>query len=525
VSNRPPGSLDNFGAAVAAPGTNLTERVVARWMERRVCDAFAPDLCRTMVTSRAHAIDQARANRTRDVLSRVDQAVYALSPQKGRKALLLMSEGFLNDPDLDVARVVAGRCREANIAVYFVDVRGLLASLEEMNAQGGNTPNGAELGQMRQEYVEYQAAGSVVLAEDTGGAVLRDTNDLGAAAVRIAEESRVYYLLGIAAPPGKGPRDWRSLKVTASRPGLKVRARRGYTLRSAAEAAHDERERVKRTTSGREPVPLEVRRALASAAEFDEIPLRTMAFTFGPRPGGRVRTIVALEADLSRIANLGGDQRPATALSLSVVVADRDTGEVKRTDEQVRVDTGEGGPALEGWLSLRREFELRPGVHQARVALRDEFLGRTGATTVRFEVPPAEGFRLSTPVLTDRAISRPGLGPRPVFLARRTFGTRGTLYGQCEVYVPGAVASPPGGGTTPAPAARVETSYELRSADGTPVRTGAPAPLAADREGRLVQTFQLALDGLTAGPYQLVLRAADRASGAAVERVEALRLD
>ncbi|MFN8095394.1 MAG: VWA domain-containing protein [Vicinamibacteria bacterium] len=515
VTTGPPGSNETFGAAVAAPGTNLMERVVGRWMERRVCDPLATEMCRAMVISRAHALDQARANRTRDVLSRVDQAVYALSPQKGRKALLLLSEGFLNDPDLDVARVVAGRCREANLAVYFIDVRGLMTGMEEMNAASGDVPNSTEMSQMRQEQVEYVAAGTVALAEDTGGAVIRDSNDLGGAAVRVADESRVYYLLGIAAPPGKGPRDWRSLKVTTTRSGLKVRARRGYTLRSAGEA--DREERAKVPEGAKEPVPVEVRRALGSGVEFDDLPVRGMAFAFGPRPGGRVRTVVALEADLSRIANLGGDERPATSVSLSVVVTDRDTGEVKRTDEHVKVDAGQGGPALEGWLSLRREFELAPGVHQARVVVRDEFLGRTGATTIRFEVPPADGFRLSTPVLTDRAVTRPGLAPKPVFLARRTFGTRGTLYGQIEVYgAPASGALPP---------AQVEATFALESADGTPVRTGPPAAVAPDEQGRLVQTFQMALDGLRPGDYRLVLKAKDEASGATVERVEPLRLD
>jgi VWFA-related protein len=515
VTTGPPGSNETFGAAIAAPGTSLMERVVARWMERRVCDPLATEMCRAMVISRAHAIDQARANRTRDVLSRVDEAVYALSPQKGRKALLLLSEGFLNDPDLDVAKLVAGRCREANLAVYFIDVRGLMTGMEEMNAAAGDVPNSTEMSQMRQEQTEYQAAGSALLAEDTGGAALRGTNDLGGAAVRVAEESRVYYLLGIGAAPGKGARDWRTLKVTTTRRGLEVRARRGYTLRSAGEADREERAKVPAGT--KEPVPVEVRRALASGVEFDDVPLRGMAFTFGPRPGGRLRTIVALEADLSRIANLGGDERPATSVSLSVVVTDRDTGEVRRTDEHVKVDAGQGGPALEGWLSLRREFELRPGVHQARVVVRDEFLGRTGATTIRFDVPPAEGFRLSTPVLTDRAVTRPGLPPQPVFLARRTFGTRGTLFGQVEVYG----ASP--GGTPPAP--QVEATFALKGRDGTAVRTGSAATIAPDPQGRLVQTFQMALDGLRAGEYRLQLTARDRATGAAVERTEALRLD
>jgi len=522
-----PVTTEQSGIAVAAPTTNLMERIVTRWLERGVCSPLALSLCRTMIAQRAEQIDRARVNRTRDVAARVDRAVFALSAHRGRKALLLLTEGFLNDPDVDITRVVAGHCREANIAVYSLDVRGLEPGFAELSAaSSAGAPNGAELSLMRQEQIEFQAAGNAALAEDTGGFALRDTNDLGGGAVRIAEESRVYYLLGIAPPPGKGPRDWRSLKVTTKRRGLTVRARKGYTLRNAAQVARADREKqaeaAARALAGgggaAEAPPLEVSRALANGLDRDEIPIRAMPFLFGPRPEGRVHALVALEADLSRIANLGGEDHPATVLSLSVAVTHRDTGEVRRTDQKVKVDSGKRGPAFQGWLTISREFDLRPGVNQARVVVRDEFLGRTGAVTLRFVVPEPEsgGLRLSTPILTDRTLSRPGEASRPVLVARRTFGTGGTLYGQYEVF--GATAGSGGG-------PRVETSYELRGRGGTVLRRGGPDLVAADREGRVIETLRLSLDGLPPGDYELGLRAADRLAGTTSERTEPLRLE
>ena len=516
----------SFGTAVAAPATSVTERVVTRWLERFYCDARALDLCRTMVARRAEQVDRARANRTRDVMARIDQAVVALSAQRGRKALLLLTEGFLNDPDLDVTRLVAGRCREANIAVYSLDVRGLLPGFDELSAaSSAGAPNAAELSLMRQEQVEFQAAGSVALAEDTGGFALRDTNDLGGGAVRIAEESRAYYLLGIVPPAGKGPRDWRSLRVSVKRPGLTVRARKGYTLRTAADVDRDERkaqaEKRRRAESGGgkdDPPPLELSRALASGIDRTEIPLRAMAFSFEPRPGGRVHALVALEADLGRIANLGGEARPVTVLSLSIAVTHRDSGEIRRVDQQVKVDAGQRGTPFEGWLTLRREFELRPGVNQARVVVRDEFLGRTGAVTARFEVPDPRGLRLSTPILTDRTLpGQPGQPSRPVLVPRRTFGSRGPLYCQYEVF--GAAPGRDGG------VPRVVASYELRRKDGVTVRQDPPSVVAADAQGRLVRLLRLPVDGLPPGDYELVLRVQDEGSGSVSERTEAFRLE
>jgi hypothetical protein len=419
-----------------------------------------------------------------------------------------------------VARVVAGRCREANIAIYFLDARGLPAAIDELSASSAaGAPNAAEMSLMRQESLEFPSAGSVALAEDTGGLALRGTNDLEGSALRVAEESRVYYLLGIAPPPGKGPRDWRRLEVRTRRPGVVVRARKGYTLRDAAEVEREERaalEALRRVRAApgekREALPVEVARALASGIDRAEVPLRAMAFVLGPRPEDRVRVVVALEADLGRIANLGGDEHPAMALALSVVATHRDTGEIRRTDEQVRVDAGRGG-RLEGWLALARELDLRPGVSQARVVLRDEFLGRTGAVTVRFEVPGGETMRLATPILSNRTVTRPGEPSRPVFLARRTFAAKGALYGQLEVFGAGG------------PGSAVDTSWELRGAEGVSVRRGASDVLPADASGRRVGLFSLALDGLLPGEYRLHLRAEDRTTGAVAERTEVLRLE
>jgi hypothetical protein len=230
-----------------------------------------------------------------------------------------------------------------------------------------------------------------------------------------------------------------------------------------------------------------------------------------------VHAVVALEADLSRIANLGGEDHPVTVLSLSIAVAHRDTGELRRSDQQVRVDSGEGGAALWGWLTLRREFDLRPGVNQARVVLRDDFLGRTGAVTARFVVPEPDGFRISTPILTDRTISRPGETPHPAFLARRVFGTSGTLYCQFEVY---------GAKTTPGEASpHVETSWELRSVGGRVVRQRSAHGPEVALEGRVVYLERLPLDGLRPGDHELRLTAYDRVSGMSVERLDPIRFE
>jgi VWFA-related protein len=519
----------------SVPGADATQRVVDRYYQRRVCNPdpvpppngppmTPPWVCRGMVQARAEAVDLRRAQRTRDVLAAVDRAVFALTGVRGRKSLLLLTEGFLNDTDLPGQQEVAGRCREANIAVYSLDVRGLIAGLP--GAQDVGAPNTAELGLMQAEHVDFEAAGSVELAEDTGGFAVRNTNDLAGGTSRVAEESRVYYLLGYTPPPGKGPRDWRKLKVDVKRPGLKARARKGYTLRTIAEivaaaegriAAKAQRKPTRGATTSTlgPPLPADVARALASAHDADAIPLRAMAYVFEERPGGTLRTVITVEVGTSALANLGGEERPRTVLSLSIAATHRDSGQLRRVDQHVEVDAG-ATRAWQGWLTLSREFELPPGVAQARVVVRDEFLGLLGAVTVRFVVPPVTGLRVSTPVLTPRLWPRKeGTPLQPVLLARRDFSPSGLLYCQFQVF---------GVSVRGGPGPQVEASVELRRGNGEVVRRGSPSLIAPSPDGRLVHLLGLPLDGLAEGDYELRLRVEDKATGQTREYTEPLWL-
>jgi VWFA-related protein len=507
-------------------GASTTQRVVDRYYRNRVCIPESPGgtplpVCRGMVIARAEQVDARRRNRSRDVLAAIDRAVFTLTGVRGRKALLLLTEGFLNDPDLALKQEVAGRCREASIAVYSLDVRGLMTGLAA--AAAISAPNTAEMGTMQAEQIDAQAAGTVSLAEDTGGFAVRNTNDLGGGAVQVAEESRVYYLLGYAPPEGKGARDWRKLKVEVARPGLRVRARKGYTLRTTAEIVAAAEARLA-SGSRSQALPADVARALASVREPDAIPLRAVAYAFEGRPAGTVRTLIAVEAGMGRVANVGGDDRPYSVLSLSIAAAHRDTGKVQRIDQ--RIDVAAAGPAAggsraaapweEGWLTLTREFELLPGVTQARIVMRDEFLGRLGALTLRFEVPAASGLRLSTPLLTNRVSAARDGGPsRPVLVAHREFAAEGRLYCQFEVF---------GASTGSGGAPRVEASYQLRRRDGGVARRGEPSLVSPTADGRLVRLLAVALDAIAPGDYELVLQVEDKSTGETRERVEPLRI-
>ena len=106
--------------------------------------------------------------------------------------------------------------------------------------------------------------------------------------------------------------------MEVNRPGTRVRARKGYTLRSPAEIAAAGAPRGseagrKRRGRGRR-VPTDVARALAAARKRGDIPLRARAYALDERPGGLVAMALAVEADARRLANLGGERPPRGAV-------------------------------------------------------------------------------------------------------------------------------------------------------------------------------------------------------------------
>jgi VWFA-related protein len=497
--------IENRSDFAAAP---IMGRVIKRWTDNRICFERDP-ACGDMVKSRARAVDAQRSQRTRATLETVRRALVSLGPVRGRKSLLLFSRGFIEDGSPQIRNLVAAS-RETNTAVFFVDARGLTTMLSDSarSASAAGQPDVTELGRMHFEEGTLGAAGAVSLADETGGFSIRNTNDLAAGAERVAAESRVFYMLGFEAPKGKKPGEWRKLRVEVKREGLKVRSRRGYTVRAEATPPA----KSVPTEEGTRTLPPAVETALDNAHELDGIPLRAVTYVLEPRGKDTTHVLIAAEFDATHLVFQGAGKSRAARVEVTAGATLRDSGKTLYSDERVEVRVPEG--ETPGWRSVAREFDLPAGVAQARLVVRDAASAAMGAVAQRFEVPAPGTLRLSTPILSDQVVrptTRDGK-PRAAVAAHRTFAPAGGLY--CEFEVFGAARDPAQG--TP----RVSSGLEVRRADGAAVRQAPPTRIAADPEGRVVRLVGMDLAGLPDGPYELVLDVRDEVGGRTIERRE-----
>ncbi len=455
------------------------------------------------IQSRAESVYAAAEARNRATLNLIARTVDSLRAARGRKALILLSKGFIYDTEIRGFKDVSRAAREANVAIYFIDARGLEASTSEFTADAIGPVDTHDIG-AAYAGIQLEAAGAVSVAEDSGGFAVQNTNDLSAGLRRIADESRHYYLLGYIPRNAKRDGRFRRIEVKVNRPGVTVRARRGYY------AADDADARAVRV--GLDP---EVQRALDAPRDLGDVPVRATALVFQEAKPGAASVLVATETDVRRFAFEPRQDRLTDVLEVAIAVTNTSTGEVSRFGQNVEMNLrSDTRDTLERtWYSLSHAFELAPGTYQARVVVRDRNSGRVGSVTHEFVVPSLGGLRLSSPILSDAVeAERVARTAKPVVVARRTFSAGSTLFCQFAVY--GAARDAASG--TP----RVSGAWTLRRADGTVVRSAPPQPLAPASDGALIRLYGISLANLEAGDYALQIDVRDELGVRAVEARE-----
>ncbi len=492
VAARVQSRLERYGTKLLQAPDQANFQNARELFQRGVVDPFVENLAlQTFVKAKT---------RMEESLQTIERAVRALGEGRSRKALLLVSEGFVDDPTRVGPRRVVEAARRVNATLYFIDPSGL-RSLDPMySAEFGPALDSRDTMSAIAD-LSREGEGAAALAERTGGFSIRDTNALEDGAVRIGRESQSYYLLGYV--PGEIPRDGRFRKIEVKvRGDHTVRARRGYFAPLPDGEAPDA------PPKGTDPV---LQKALDAPRSSDAIPLRVAAYVMDEAGFNRSRVVLAADADVSQVEFPEVEGRKEASLDTLTVIAHRDSAEALRTDQKVVIQRRAGVEAAAGpmWYSFLREFNVAPGAHQAKLVVRDPVTGKVGTVIHRFNVAPHDQFRVSTPVLTD-TLSDPGTGAAPLVLARREFPRTALLYCRFDVYGAAKAA-----GALP----RVRAGHALRQR-GLVIGRATPTLIEPTSLGALARMVQIPLRGFAPGDYELVLNVTDEVSGATQELVE-----
>ena len=178
-------------------------------------------------------------------LGAVNYVVRGLRELPGRKSILLISDGFRihsrDDPTRNyrtaqrLQRLVdeAGR---ASVVIYTMNATGL----QTLGLTAADNTSGRDLEQMQaalnsRRNTAFEAQeGLEVLAHQTGGIAIKNSNDLSGGIRRVLEDQKGYYLIGYRPDqstfnPRTGRRQFHRLSLKIKRPGkFNVRMRQGF---------------------------------------------------------------------------------------------------------------------------------------------------------------------------------------------------------------------------------------------------------------------------------------------------------
>jgi hypothetical protein len=346
------------------------------------------------------------------------------------------------------------------------------------------------------------------LAAETGGFLIRDTNDPGAAFRRMEEDMRFQYLLGYSPSNGAYDGRFRTISVKVNRPGLQVQTREGYFA-------------VKPTES--KPLKTFEAPAIAQldrAPRPSSFPLQAMGLSFPEtRQPGLVPVLVHVPGNTITYApdkaDKSGQKAQRADFTVVVRIKDEKGREVDRLSQHYLLSAPEAKleSARRGDLLFYRQAVLEPGRYVLDAVGYDGVSQKASVSTAAVEVAkgPADRLRVSSVVLVGRAEKVSDAekdSDNPLFYGDTViYPNMGEPFKKSSSTALGFFFTVYGGS---APAARKAT-IEVRRGDQIAGRVTADLP-APDARGRTQFAGALPLQNFAPGAYDIKVTVAD-ASG------------
>jgi VWFA-related protein len=331
-----------------------------------------------------------RARNTYETLRNLSEFLGAVHGR--RKAIVWFGEGVeydIGNPfaarDADAVRqsmqaAIAAASR-ANVNVYAVDPRGLGAGLDE-NIEISGVPDDTNGPTAIYDNVRRGQDSLRTVAAETGGFAIINQNDLNAQFERIVQENSSYYMLGYHPTNEKRDGGFRNVQVRVTRPGLTLRARKGYVAPVGRPVSTAPKGQLAAQ------LPAEIRDAFASPIPTRDIPITLFAAPFsGVAPKASVALVV--EVDASRLPFVEKEGTFNDDLELHVLAIDA-TGKVQsgaRDVAPLRLRPATRDAILRNGLRFTRRLQLPPGRYQIHAAVRETNGGGLGTIRLDLDVP------------------------------------------------------------------------------------------------------------------------------------------
>ncbi len=390
-------------------------------------------------------------------LAAIESVSEMLRALPGRKAMLHFGGGITQtgEENRSSLRSATDAANRANVSIYPVDTRGLLASVpggsaSEASPAGTAMFSGAAV--MRQAGARQESRHTLeTLAGDTGGQAFFDSGDFKEAFDKVQKDGTGYYLVGYYSEDMKRDGRWRDVRVKVNASGARVRHREGYYAPKdygvyTAEDRERQLDEAMRADTPRVELPLALETAYFRIGK-DEIfvpiaaKLASSALEWAQKRGRHE----AVFDFLLEVRDEGFGGRPAAAL--------RDTIKVK-LDQSTFAQVQQRAIVYQGGVILG------PGAYRLKFLARDNESGRVGTFEQPLILPATQEDKLQLssmllssqlePVRKTGEVEKKGMvqdaklkttplemgGERIIPSVTRVFTTQQKLYIFFQAYVP-----------------------------------------------------------------------------------------
>lgn len=372
----------------------------------------------------------------RATLGALKETIKSMSKLPGRKVSVFVSEGFRlfstqTTQDLNETTALAAR---ANVVFYTIDPRGLdpvvLTAADEIDRDLDLSTAVTEASNnKRADFFESQDSLNAI-ALDTGGKFFRNNNDIKRGLDDIIEENSAYYMLGFYPEAARWDGKYHKVKVVVrSRPELAVSFRKGYLAKSPPP------ENV-----GVDPKVTEALEAISSPLVRRDIDLRLTPLYIDNAKREPVVTLL-LHIDASKLSFKQADGRYQSKLDQLGFVLDANGKPIDKFVNTIELNllpqTYES--ALKRGFVATRTMNVKPGVYQIRLFVREVGVGLIGTANDYIEIPDMKADRLSTSSLflsgqaieQGKVVQTAGIGGTP---SQRRFQRNGGFSYSMVIY-------------------------------------------------------------------------------------------
>ena len=330
-------------------------------------------------------------------LAALQTAVSMLRPFPEQKSLVYFASNLrLNGTDNNAQlRATTNAAIRANVALYPVDARGLVASAPlgdplAKSPGGIGMFTGALASSAASRFARSQDT-LYSLAKDTGGKAMFDYNDLSLGIVQAAEGQGSYYILGYYSTQTANDGKFRRVKVALANPGdLQLAYRQGYygDKEFAKQSSADRERQLEEAMMLENPIT-----DITVALELNYFQLNSAEY-FIP---------VAVKIPGSELALARKSGRSKVSLDFITEIKDDPYG-ITQTNIRDKLEKNIADATAAQLASQPIHFEtgvtLLPGKYVIKFLVRDAEVGRIGTFLMPFTVPNLNNEKQKLPIST-----------------------------------------------------------------------------------------------------------------------------